>query len=135
MIETRVLGDEVFIVSREGRREQLLTPADAVAMHRSSIDTHQHELRNLADSAENIRAEIERACFFSEPTNELRQQLSDVQRQAQQVQGVIAGHRNQIEDILAAVNRHQSDRLAREHAGHLAALVAPFDRVLQECRP
>lgn len=134
MIESRTLDGEIFIVSREGKQEALSTPAEATDTARARIGEHEAALRTLADQADTLSREVEHAAFFGEPTGELREALQDIQRQAARERSAIEGQRSRIEAIRAAVDRHQSERLAREHAGHLAALVAPFEQTLRECR-
>lgn len=135
MIEPRLIAGELFIASRTGKRETLQTPAEAIDAARAEIAEHEAGLRKLAESADILTVELEHAAYFGEPTGELRRGLIQINGQAEQVQSAIDGQRNQIEAINAAVNQHQATRLAREHAGHIAALVAPFDKILMECRP
>lgn len=134
MIETRVIADEIFIVSHEGRREVLSTPTEAIAAARVRVSEHEATLRKYGDQSDTLTREIEHAAFFGEPTNELRQGLQDIQRQSTRVRSAIAGELDQIEAIRAAVQQHQAARLAREHAGHLYRLTEPFNKILQECR-
>lgn len=135
MIEIRILDGEVFIVSRTNRRENLLPPSEAIAEARTAITDAEVRLRQITSEQNDLHVQISEAVFFGEETSELRAKLDGVVRASESVRATIGRHRSNIEAIHTAVDRHHADALQRDHAAHLAALVAPFDKILKECQP
>lgn len=135
MIEVREIDEQVFIVARTAKREELLAPGDAVSAANAAIADAELALRDLAAQGDALRAEIEEAVLFDEPTEELRARLAEVTRAAEAARGTVGAQRNRIAAIRNAVDQRVAERLRQEHAAHLAALVAPFEQILQECQP
>jgi septal ring factor EnvC (AmiA/AmiB activator) len=133
-MEVREIAGDVFISVGDGRREELATPSNAKAAARQAIATFEIELRDLSRQADELRYQIGQAAVLDEPTGELRAKLAAVTSAIESACSTISTQRRRIADIDAALDRHRAERLQREHADHLAALIAPFERLLQEIR-
>jgi hypothetical protein len=133
VIELKLIDGEPFIAVRNGRREATMTPQEAIAQAREGIAEAGAKLRSLAAQQDDLRARIQEAVFFDEPTADLRAELLDLTRESEASRATADRHRQDIQQINATVDRHHAEQLQRQHAAHLAELVEPYTAILKEC--
>lgn len=131
-MEIREIAGELFLLTKINRRDELATPSAAKTAAQAAISEAEAELRDLGRQSDELRVQIEEAVLFDEPTQDLRQQLAAVSAAIETSRAVVGTQRRRIADINAAVDAFHATRLKHEHAAHIAAITAPFEKVLQE---
>lgn len=132
MIEIKLIDGAPFVVVPDGRRDRLLTPQDATGEALTAISAAERRLRELAEAENDLHSKIQEALVAGELTADSRARMNLIRTEGAALRSQIDVHQATINGIREALTRIAAERIAAEHADHIARIVAPYDAALKE---
>lgn len=130
----RMIDGQPFVVQRVGKRESLLTPTEAIAAAFVQVAATECRRGELAEQESILQVELETAVLEGRATTEIRSKIMALRAELAEANSTIAGQRRIIQSVHDAVRKIEFDRIKLAHAERIAALIAPFQKNLEESK-
>ena len=130
--ELRMIEDELFVVRHVGRKEKVLTPAEAIAEQQDLAAEAEAELAANAAVEANLAAQLDAAILAGESTADLRTELDALRETISGLRQNIANAQAAARQVVALIDGREADAIRQADQNRLSAVTAPFDNALKE---
>jgi hypothetical protein len=126
-METRVIDETLFFVTRNGKREVIQTSAEVATEANTAIAQAGAAIATLSREAADLQSQIEAAILAYESTVDLRAQLDAVQAAINEQRRNVSEAEQRTLHVRHAVTAQHAQQIAGQHHAHTAAALAEFD--------
>ena len=131
-IETKIIDGQVFIIQRQGKKEFVRSPAEAVAAIEHAIEALDDDLRRAKRAASVTGIEMQAALLAGLPTADTRTKLAAANEVVDGLVDEMGDLRDLSREVWMKVDAHQAAIIRTADAARLAALVEPAESILKE---
>lgn len=131
-MEIRYIDSQPFVVTANGKREVIQSPAEARQTERREIDEGRAHINQLDKAGAAIRKRLEAELIDGIDTSATRAELAAIGDEIHGIQrdGDAAGQR--LKNIDRLIDQHAAAVIQQADAARLAAMTAPYDQILKE---
>jgi len=131
-MELRIIDGQYFIASRSGKKESVLTPAEAKQVEQIAIEESKAWIAQLDIAIGSARRRLELELIDGVNACATRDELSALGGEVHGFQRDIDDAANRIKQVDRLIDQHTASSIQQADAAHLAAITAPFDTILKE---
>jgi len=130
-MELRTIKGAPHIVTKDGKREVIQAPADAIQQARKRIADAKVMLGSLAASRQSETDRLEDALLSGIPTANARKELATIGELIDDQDREITEATNDIRQIEKLIDEHRAEEIFSQMAASITAAVQPFDTFLE----
>lgn len=133
-MELRIIKGMAHIAFKDGKREVIQAPADAIKQARKRISDAQFMLQNLATTRASEQARLEDALENGGNTAGARKELATITELEADQDREITDAGNDILQIESLIDQHRAEEITQASLDAVKNLLAPFTTFLEKNR-
>lgn len=130
-MEIRYIDSQAFVVTTQGKREVIQTPAEVRQTEWREIDEGKAHIEQLDKAAAIVRQRLEVELIDGIDTSATRADLAAIEDEIHSIQRDMDAASKRLKNIDVMIDQHAAAKLKEAADCRLAALIAPFDSVLK----
>lgn len=131
-MQIRMIDQQPFVVTTQGKREVIQTPAEARQTEQREIDEGRAHIGQLDKAGAVIRQRLESELIDGIDTNATRAELAAIGDEIHGIQREVDAAGQRLKDIDRLIDQRAAAAIQQADTARLAAMTAPFDLALKE---
>jgi hypothetical protein len=131
-MEIRMIDNQPFVVSTHGKKESILSPAEARQTEQREIEEGRAHIEQLDKAAATVRQRLESELIEGIDTSATRADLAAIEDEIHGIQREVDAAGQRFKNIDVMLDSHAAAAIQKAADARLAALIAPFNSALKE---
>ena len=132
MMELRTIDGQVFIATKQGKRDLFQTPAQIITDAHQRITEAGQVIEALRQSEQAVQRRLDTATLAGESTESIRAELSAIDEEVKGAQHDVTEAHGVIDQVQQLVDEHAAQTIQQSDSARIASALQPFTTFIKE---
>ncbi len=132
MMQVKIIDRQTFIAMKNGKRESILTPAEATAEAHSQIKIAGEIIASLLNAENETARKIQAAVLGGEDATKHRTELAEIQHEIKDHERDQRTAQATIDEVINLLDSSAAEAIRQADTTRLNELITPFNNAIKE---